>query len=95
MAAAVAWSFPSTMSLGILASATAVLPLPLIMFMAAGFLSEHMLPETETMTAPVSFSRSLQTASDAMVAMFMPMASPVSKRNLRWRLLPFGYLSMR
>ena len=69
--------------MGILASATTVFPLPLIMLIAAGFLSEHMFPETEIITAPVSFSRSLQMASVAMVAMFMPMASPVSYRHLR------------
>ena len=50
--------------------------------MAAGFLSEHMLPETEIITAPVSLSISLPTASLARVAMFIPMASPVSKDSL-------------
>ena len=53
------------------------------MLIAAGFLSEHMFPETDIMTAPVSLSRSLQIASVAMVAMFIPMASPVSYRHLR------------
>ena len=42
-----------------------------------------MFPETDIMTAPVSFSMMRQTASEAMVAMFIPMASPVSKANLR------------
>ena len=40
-------------------------------------------PETDTSTAPVASSMSLQAASEAMVAMFIPMASPVSKENLR------------
>ena len=46
-------------------------------FMDAGFLSVHMFPETDTSTAPVFWHISLQTASEAMVHMFMPMASPV------------------
>ena len=83
MAAAVVCSLASTMSAGMRASATTVLPLPSIMLMAAGFLSLHMLPDTDTMTAPVASSMTLQAASDAMVAMFIPMASPVSKENLR------------
>ena len=62
--------------------------------MAAGFLSEHMFPDTDIITAPVSLSRSLQMASVAIVAMFIPMASPVSYRHLRYRLLPLGYTSI-
>ena len=65
------------------------------MLIAAGFLSEHMFPETDTRTAPVIFSMSLQTASEAIVAMFMPMASPVENENLRKRFLPSGNFSMR
>ena len=77
------WSLFSTVSLGMRASATTVFPLPYIMLMAAGFLSLHMLPDTDTMTASVASSITLHAASEAMVAMFMPMASPVSKLNLR------------
>jgi len=61
-----------------IASARTVFPRPFIAFIAAGFLSVHILPETDIMTAPVSFSMSLHTASVAMVAIFIPMASPVS-----------------
>ncbi len=83
----IAWtgacSFSSASCLGIVASAMTVFPRPSIMLMAAGFLSVHILPETETISAPVFSAISLHTASDAMVAMFIPMASPVSKENLR------------
>ncbi|MBO4763534.1 MAG: SDR family NAD(P)-dependent oxidoreductase [Candidatus Methanomethylophilaceae archaeon] len=72
-----------TRPFGIKASATAVFPRPSMRLIAAGFLSEHMFPDTETIVAPVAFSISLQTASEAMVAMFMPMASPVENDSLR------------
>jgi len=67
----------STTSRGIRTSAVTLRPRPSTALMAAGFLSEQRLPEGDRQAA-VSASTTPQTASVAMVAMFIPIASLVS-----------------
>jgi len=68
----------STTSRGIRTSAVTLRPAPSTALMAAGFLSEQRLPEGGDRQATVSASTTPQTASVAMVAMFIPIASLVS-----------------
>ncbi len=52
-------------------------PLPETALTAAGFLSVQRLPESATSRAPVSRSTTALAASEAIVTMFIPIASPV------------------
>ena len=97
MCFAVVFRTSFSVSFFIIASACTHFPLPEMKLIADGFLSVQTLPERLMHFAPVSLSiSSLITASHAITAMFMPMASFVSKTNLKYTFLPtiHGWISV-
>ena len=69
-------------------SALTVLPLPLIRFNADDFLSTHILPLSAICYSSNSASKNLTAESVAIVAIFIPIASPVLYTNRRNRFRP-------
>mmetsp|Transcript_20110 Transcript_20110/g.43662 ORF Transcript_20110/g.43662 Transcript_20110/m.43662 type:complete len:224 (-) Transcript_20110:1009-1680(-) len=78
-----------TISCGIVASITTLFPLPSIQFMAAAFLSVHMLPLSATSDrSGKTCRRDSITARLPLLIMFIPMASPEKQRRRMYTFFP-------
>ena len=74
--------------------AETVLPLPSTAFIAAGFLSQHIFPDEAISKSPVASSITFAAASEAIVAIFIPIASPVLYDILTYTLVPAVYVEI-